>query len=299
MSIAPANLKLFSQLKEDKLLRTVLSVDDLARDYDAISVRFHSYFSEGIRMHFIENAAYHKSRYLDLLATTFTGAVLDIGNDKPFTSYFLRSFNPAARFCTVSFDIPETPVDLYAVDIESDPLPFADSIFDWAIFTEVIEHMWRDPSHAIAQINRVLRLGGKLFLTTPNPCELHALTCVLWQANPNPRGQYFANLESGHLHLWSIPDLRLILGAHGFLCDEVTTKNYYGYTGTIEKVVEFVKEVSPYIHLMGESIVIVSTKTSIQPQAVYPSKIFPNLKPVAFDGALRAFALRKLAEEAE
>jgi ubiquinone/menaquinone biosynthesis C-methylase UbiE len=54
-------------------------------------------------------------------------------------------------------------------------LPFADASFDLAVAIEVIEHVADKPG-LIAQIFRVLRPGGRVFLTTPNPqCwALHA-----------------------------------------------------------------------------------------------------------------------------
>jgi SAM-dependent methyltransferase len=47
-------------------------------------------------------------------------------------------------------------------------LPFADGSFDLAIAIEVIEHV-PDKAGLIAQIFRILRPGGRVFLTTPNP----------------------------------------------------------------------------------------------------------------------------------
>jgi SAM-dependent methyltransferase len=47
-------------------------------------------------------------------------------------------------------------------------LPFADGSFDLAIAIEVIEHVPDKPG-LLAQIFRVLRPGGRVFLTTPNP----------------------------------------------------------------------------------------------------------------------------------
>ena len=47
-------------------------------------------------------------------------------------------------------------------------LPCADDSFDLVIGVEVIEHV-ADKSLLIAEIRRVLRPGGRVFLTTPNP----------------------------------------------------------------------------------------------------------------------------------
>ena len=46
-------------------------------------------------------------------------------------------------------------------------LPFPDGSFDGAICVEVLEHLF-SPQHAAAEVLRVLRPGGAVFLTVPN-----------------------------------------------------------------------------------------------------------------------------------
>ncbi len=291
-----ANADLHRSLYGDEYLRQIRSVDALVENYQAINERFHSYVAPQKRASSIENARYHEGRYIDILRKNFTGSVLDVGNDKPFLSFFLRAFNSMAEFTTISFVIPDSPYDLFAVDIEFEPLPFDDERYDCAIFTEVIEHLWRNPSFALAEINRSLKNGGELFLTTPNPCERHAITCALWQANPNQRSQIFTNLESGHIHLWSIPDLRVMLEVHGFKTRSVVTKDYYGYTQRVPAIEEVIRSISPYPDLMGESIVIEAERQFRQERPIYPAQIYPDGKPVAFDGALKHFAIGQVME---
>src|SRR5258708_5736171 len=286
-----ANTDLHRSLCSDEYLRQVRSVDVLVENYQAINERFHSYVAPQNRASSIENARYHRDRYIDILRKNFTGSILDVGNDKPFLSFFLREFNSMAEFTTISFEIPDTPYDLFAVDIESESLPFDEEKYDCAIFTEVIEHLWRNPSFALAEINRSLKNGGELLLTTPNPCERHAITCALWQTNPNQRSQIFANLESGHIHLWSIPDLRVMLEAHGFHIRSVATKDYYGYTQRVPAIEEMIRSISPHPDLMGESIVIEAERQFRQEQPVYPTEIYPDGEPVEFGGTLKHFAI--------
>lgn len=49
----------------------------------------------------------------------------------------------------------------------NDPLPFPDESFDLVWCTEVIEHVV-NPAFTLGEINRVLKPGGKLLLSTPN-----------------------------------------------------------------------------------------------------------------------------------
>ncbi|MCB2074254.1 MAG: class I SAM-dependent methyltransferase [Novosphingobium sp.] len=61
------------------------------------------------------------------------------------------------------------------IDIQLDinePLPFADATFDTVILSDVLEHL-RDPANCLAEIHRVLKVGGKLILNVPFYYWLH------------------------------------------------------------------------------------------------------------------------------
>ncbi|MEO6820159.1 MAG: class I SAM-dependent methyltransferase, partial [Ginsengibacter sp.] len=47
-------------------------------------------------------------------------------------------------------------------------LPFADSTFDAIILNEVFEHLNTNLIDVITDIKRILKMGGKLFISTPN-----------------------------------------------------------------------------------------------------------------------------------
>jgi len=58
-------------------------------------------------------------------------------------------------------------------DLERDRVPVGDGWADCAVFSEVLEHL--NPyyvGHTVSEINRVLRPGGILMLTTPNIASL-------------------------------------------------------------------------------------------------------------------------------
>ncbi|MGQ9369873.1 methyltransferase domain-containing protein [Azospirillum sp. ST 5-10] len=293
MKLIHGDRSLLEALEADPAL-DVQDAEEFERRYDDLNERFHSHFSPASRADGRANAEFHKWRYCHMCRETLSGTVLDLGSDKPFLSFFLRKLNRRAIIHTVSFEIPQTPYDLYSVDIETDPLPFRSGSVDTVLFAEVLEHLWRDPAHALFEMNRVLRMNGELYLTTPNPCEIHAITCILWQANPNQRSQIFRNLESGHLHLWSSADLRRLLESSGFTVDLLTSYDAYRYTEHHEKVWEFVRSVSPHTELMGECLLARASKTEALAEPRYPREIFPDGEGVQFDGALRSFALHKL-----
>ncbi len=53
-------------------------------------------------------------------------------------------------------------------NLEEIPFPLADRTYDAAVLTEVIEHLREYPARSLAEIFRILRPGGRLYMTTPN-----------------------------------------------------------------------------------------------------------------------------------
>jgi SAM-dependent methyltransferase len=266
-----------------------VNIDSLRANYDEIARFFHYGLDFKFPEDQFENAIFHKIRYLDLLSRGFSGNVLDVGNDKPFLSFLLRRINPGAVFHTISYEIPNTPFDLYEVDIEQEEFPFPADFFQQVIFTEVIEHLWRDPSFVVSEINRVLSESGRCHVTTPNACDRHSLVCVLWQANPNQRSGYFATLESGHLHLWTLASLTAMFECHSFVVAEAETRDLYGHTIFDPTIEEFISKVSPFPHLMHETLVLDVIKSGRCSGPSYPREIFPDGVPVQKKGALLGF----------
>ncbi len=53
--------------------------------------------------------------------------------------------------------------------------PYGDAYFSTVLCCELLEHLTEDPMHMMAEINRILRPGGHLVLTTPNIGSLRAI----------------------------------------------------------------------------------------------------------------------------
>jgi hypothetical protein len=67
--------------------------------------------------------------------------------------------------------------DIDHFDAERDPFPYADETFDTVLCCELIEHL-------VSEINRVLKPGGHLVLTTPNIVSARAISAILLGYHP-------------------------------------------------------------------------------------------------------------------
>ena len=260
----------------------------VARYPDAVG-EFYAYLREDLRPIFIDDANYHRRRYLAMLDREYGHRILEVGSDKPFITHCLRELNPSATVSTISVDLPFSPFPVLYVDIESEEFPLAAGSVDDVIFTEVIEHLFRDPAWCLFQINRVLREGGRLYLTTPNACGYDAIQNALRQKNPNERAQYFARMESGHPHLWTVPDLTLLLEAHGFAVRELSTANFYEIPCD-PRIGAFIQATGSQPEMQRQAIVVVAEKTTAVSAPSYPLPIFPDGMPAQFIGAVGLWA---------
>jgi glycosyltransferase involved in cell wall biosynthesis/SAM-dependent methyltransferase len=69
-------------------------------------------------------------------------------------------------------------------DAEKDPFPYPDGHFSTVLCCELLEHLFEDPMHLMGEINRILKPGGHLVLTTPNVASLRAISAILQGYHP-------------------------------------------------------------------------------------------------------------------
>ncbi len=87
--------------------------------------------------------------------------------------------------------------DLDLFDAEKDIFPYPDEHFATVLCCELIEHLSADPMHLLSEVNRILREGGHLVLTTPNIASLRAISAILQGYHPGLFPQYIKPSEAG------------------------------------------------------------------------------------------------------
>jgi SAM-dependent methyltransferase len=89
----------------------------------------------------------------------------------------------------------ECDVDLF--DAEKDVFPYPSEHFDTVLCCELIEHLPSDPMHMMSEINRILKPGGHLVLTTPNIVSTRAISAILQGYHPGFFPAYIKPAEPG------------------------------------------------------------------------------------------------------
>lgn len=107
------------------------------------------------------------------MAFPLEGTVLDVGCG---SAPYRRLAGGKVRY--IGIDLVPSP----DADVRADCLclPFADASFDAVICTEVLEHVSR-PADCLGEIRRVLKEGGKVYITVPQTWPLHYEPSDYWR----------------------------------------------------------------------------------------------------------------------
>ena len=125
------------------------------------------------------------------------GSILDLGSGAgQILGHLLDAIEPGTR--VVATDLSDGMLRRAAKRLESDVptyaaadmtrMPFEDGTFDCVTCGYVIEHL-DDPRPGLREVHRVLRPGGRLFLTATESNYLGAVVSRLWKCRTYGRGE--------------------------------------------------------------------------------------------------------------
>jgi len=104
---------------------------------------------------------------------------------------------------------------VWRLNAEKDRFPYSDEGFDLVLCTEVIEHLIFSPTHMLYEINRVLKPGGILILSTPN--ALNIVDTLKLAAGRSPYDPYSGyGVYGRHNRLFTQKELKALLTACNF-----------------------------------------------------------------------------------
>jgi SAM-dependent methyltransferase len=153
--------------------------------------------------------------------------------------------------------------DMLNVDVERDRFPFPDEHFDVALCCELIEHLTADPMHMLIELNRVLKWGGLLIVTTPNIASAFSLGKALAGNSPYVYGEYNPKSPGDrHSREFTPNDIKIALNAAGFKTVKLFTKDLWAQTD--EAFLQWLDQTVVPRDLRGDNIFAVGRKISTQ-----------------------------------
>lgn len=114
-------------------------------------------------------------------------------------------------------------------DLQKQPWPYRDGEFDAVLCCEILEHLHTDPMGLFAEMNRVLKPGGVLLLTTPNLASAHAVEETMRGASPYGYGKFELGGKptDRHNREYTAAEVARLAVAGGFAISQLRTFDFY------------------------------------------------------------------------
>lgn len=225
----------------------------------------------------LDDLSNHQQRYLADLnivaALRPAGTILEVGAAPCHMTALLT----LSGYATIAVDIDPDRVnglvqqlglDVRRCDIERSPLPFTDESFAMVLLCETFEHLRIDPSFVLSEINRVLRPGGMLVLTTPNLYSLPNLFRWLTGRSIADPLDEFSKLRRlghmGHVREYSAAEVLRFVHAHGLQPRSVAYRYHAEARGRRARLLRAAYRIAP--RRFRREIVIVATKEKAGPR---------------------------------
>jgi SAM-dependent methyltransferase len=160
-----------------------------------------------------------KSFAIELGATSFFQPLLGFhfGYSRVMGTIFSSNVEEKKYSRIFSLDGKNVATEVVSINLESDLFPLEDESVDFILCSEVIEHLDIDPMFMMSELNRILRIGGRLLLTTPNSCSARNF----WKIANGYRPHFFMQYERSrspyrHNIEWDVHGLHLLFRSAGF-----------------------------------------------------------------------------------
>jgi glycosyltransferase involved in cell wall biosynthesis/SAM-dependent methyltransferase len=180
----------------------------------------------------------------------------------------------------VSLDGEEFHCEIDLFNAEKDVFPYPDGHFSTVLCCELIEHLAEDPMFLMSEVNRVLKPGGHLVLTTPNIGSLHAISAILQGYHPGFFPAYLKPAPEGvepearHNREYTPKEIMLLLLDAGFEVTLLETGPFRDVPRPEDHWIEHLLEryLLP-VELRGDGIYAAGRKTGPVKQR-YPSWLY-------------------------
>jgi SAM-dependent methyltransferase len=174
-------------------------------------------------------------------------------------------------------------------DLQRDRLPFDDGSVRLVTCLETLEHLL-DPMHLLIEINRILEVGGILFLTTPNVVSWRSMLRAAVHKHPLVYPTLVPGLDTNRHNIEYTPGMvRILLAAAGF-AGNVETRAWWYHVGIFDKARLVLAGFRPSDR--GDIIVALVRKES-SPVLRYPPELYQIDERAAAANAHPALTYRR------
>jgi ubiquinone/menaquinone biosynthesis C-methylase UbiE len=161
-------------------------------------------------------------KVIEMIGREPRGKILDIPTGTGVLADRLRKMGFEVCCCDINpdyFSIPGMKVDIGDMNQR---LPYENHSFDYLVCLDGIEHT-ENPSNAIREFSRVLKKGGKFFLSLPNILNIERRLRFLFMGtfskiptHETIRDIWKGDLSMAHLSPLSYPLLKFMMEHYGF-----------------------------------------------------------------------------------
>ncbi|MGA3019440.1 MAG: methyltransferase domain-containing protein, partial [Bryobacteraceae bacterium] len=144
-------------------------------------------------------------------------------------------YGPAGRIdhrTVTSADGQAFTCEIDHFDAEKDRFPYPDEHFSTVLCCELIEHLFEDPMHLMSEVNRILKPGGHLVLTTPNVAALRGISAILLGYHPGFFHAYIkpaaesGEVDARHNREYTAREIHRLLDTSGFAVARLETGEF-------------------------------------------------------------------------
>lgn len=176
---------------------------------------------------------------------------------------------------------PEPYVWCKQCDLESQKADLADASVDLVTSFEALEHYKFAPQHFMLEVNRILKPGGRLILTTPNGLSAAAISRILHGQHPAENAYYSRIPEYGRIHPleYTGEQLRDLVAAHGFDISLLASMNMAPFDRGELEAISAARCASSMLRgkhpgEFGEKWLLIATKVKHVSEPQYPGTLF-------------------------